>query len=98
MRAVVGIYLHIFGAVLCGASAKAVKTERILISGVAAVIVVLTAGIKLAEHKLPVILSLFLVPAKRHAAAEVLDLQRLVRKNGYFYLASVTLSRLVHRV
>ena len=82
--------------VLGGAGAQAVEAQGVLV--VVPVAAVLTAGIQLAEHQLPVILLFFLVPVHRTAPALVLHLDGFVQKTGHRDQAAVALPGLVDGV
>ena len=96
--AVIGLYVHIFGAVLSSTRAETVKTERILVSRAALVVIVFTARVKLTVNKIPVPTSLCFVISERNSAPVVVYLYGFVIKYSYFYYVSVSLSRLVDRV
>ena len=89
--------VHVLGGVLCGAGAKAVETQGELVV-LAVFVVVLTAGVQLAEHQLPVVAALLLVPVHRAAAAHVLHLHGLVQKAGDGDEAAVALAGFVDGV
>ena len=90
-------HVHIPGGVLGGAGAKAVEAQGELIV-LAVFVVVLAAGVQLAEHQLPVVAPLLLVPVHRAAAAHVLHLHRLVQKTGDGDETAVALPGLVDGV
>ena len=73
--------VHVAGGVLGGAGAKAVETQRELVI-LTVLVVVLAAGVQLAEHQLPVVAPLLLVPVHGAAAAHILHLYRPVQKAG----------------
>ena len=69
--------VKVFAGVLGGAGAKAVEAQGILVV-ISLAVFVLAAGVQLAEHQLPVIAALRLVPVHGAAPAEVLHLDGLV--------------------
>ena len=73
---------HIFGSILGGAGAQTVEAQRVFV-GLAAIVLIFTAGIHLAIDQLPVIALLFLVIIQRYTAAKVLDLDGLVQIAGH---------------
>ena len=90
-------HVHVFRGILGCAGAEAVQAERELIV-FARVVLIFAACVQLAEHQLPVVALLFLVPLDRDAAAVVRDLDRAVRVAGGDDLGAVALARLVDRV
>ena len=80
-----------------GASAQTVEPQGVFIV-VAAVVVVFSAGVQLAENQLPVELLLALVPVQRTAAALVLHFDGAVRVPGDGDEGAVALARLVDGV
>ena len=98
VRSVVGINVHKLRAVLRSASAQTVKTERKLISGIAVVVVVFTARVKLTIYKIPVPASLGFVISERNSTSVVVNADRAIVVRNNLYLVSVTLARLVDRV
>ena len=90
--------VHVFRAVLRCARAETVKSQGIFVRRRVAVVVVLAAGVKFAVDKLPVVPLFLLVPVKRHSAAEILDLDRVVGVYRHIYPVTVALTRLVNRV
>ena len=89
--------VHVLGGVLGRAGAQAVGTEREVVVA-ALVVVVLSAGVELAEDELPVKALLGRVPIERAAAAVVLDLDGAVAEGGEGDQVAVALARLVDRV
>ena len=98
VSSVVGEYVHKLGAVLSSASAKTVKSERILIRRAALVVVVFAARVKLTVYKIPVPAPLSLVVSKRNSAAVVLNADRVIKIGGNGNYRAVPLLCLVHRV
>lgn len=89
--------VKILGRILRGAGAEAVQAQREFIVA-ARVVLVLTACVKLAEDKLPVVFSLFFVPVDRTAAPEVLDLNGMILIARHENLPAVALARFVDGV
>ena len=89
--------VKILGRILRGAGAEAVQAQREFIVA-ARVVLVLTACVKLAEDKLPVVFSLFFVPVDRTAAPEVLDLNGMILITRHENLPAVALARFVDGV
>ncbi len=89
--------VHIFRAVLRRACTQTVqtKTELVILS---VVVLVFSAGVKLAEDKLPIEASLGGVKFDGHTASAVLILDRLVEIAAHRDDVSVPLTRLVDRV
>ena len=75
-------HVHVPGGVLGGARAQPVQTQGELVV-LAALVVVLAAGVQLAEHQLPVVPPLFFVPVHRAAPAHILHLHRVVGEAGH---------------
>ena len=86
-----------FAGVLGGAGAQAVEAQGVLVV-VPLQVVVLAAGVELAEDQLPVELALLLVPVHRAAPAEVLHLDGLVGIPGHGDEIAVALPGLVDGV
>ena len=87
--------VHIFGSVLRGAKSESVKAQRILV--VSAVVgIVFSAGVKLAENKLPVIAVLFFVIVNGYSSAEILHLNAAVEIACDNYFVAVALARFVY--
>ena len=84
------------GGVLCGTGAQTVEAQRILI--VLTVLAILAAGVKLAEHQLPVVTLLLLVVIHRAAAAKVLHLDGKILVTGDDDGVTVTLTGFVDGV
>ena len=89
--------VHEAGGVLGGAGAQAVETQGVFVV-VAAVVVIFSAGIQLAEDQLPVVLADFFVPVHRAAPAEVLDLDAAIPEVGDDDLLAEALAGLVDGV
>ena len=90
-------HIHVPGGVLRGAGAETVQSQRVFVV-VAAVVVVLSAGVQLAEYQLPVVFLLLLVPVHRAAPALILHLDGAVGEAGDGDEAAVALPRLVDGV
>ena len=90
-------HVHVFRGILGRAGAEAVQAKRKLIV-FACVVFIFAACVQLAEHQLPVIAFLVLVPLDRDAAPVVCDFDRAVRVAGGDDLGAVALARLVDRV
>ena len=90
-------HVHIAGGVLSGAGAQAVQAQRELVV-LAVLVVVLAAGVQLAEHQLPVVASLFFVPVHRAAPALVLHLDGPVGEPGHSDELAVAAPGLVNGV
>ena len=88
--------VHILAGVLGGAGAQAVQAQGVLV--VVPVCVVFSAGIQLAEHKLPVVLAFILVPVHRTSPALVLHLEGAIPKPSDGDQGAVPLPRLVNGV
>ena len=89
--------VHVLGSVLGRAGAQAVGAEREVVVA-ALVVVVLAAGVELAEDELPVKAFLGGVPVERAAAAVVLYLNGAIAKGGKGDELAVALARLVNGV
>ena len=89
--------VHEAGGVLGGAGAQAVETQGVFVV-VAAVVVIFSAGVQLAEDQLPVVLADFFVPVHRAAPAEVLDLDAAIPEVGDDDLLAEALAGLVDGV
>ena len=89
--------IHVLRGVLGGARAQAIGAEREVVVA-ALVVVVLAAGVELAEDELPVEALLGGVPVQRAAAAVVLDLDGLVGEGGEGDQLAKALARFVNRV
>ena len=74
--------IHVRRGILGGTGTEAVETQRELIV-FAVLVVVLAAGVQLAEHQLPVVPPLFFVPVHRAAPAHILHLHRVVGEAGH---------------
>ena len=72
--------VKIFAGILGGTGAKAVQAQGVLI--VVPISAVLSAGVQLAEHQLPVVFLLLLIPVHRTAPSLVLHLDGLVQEPG----------------
>ncbi len=81
--------VHVLARVLRGAAAQAVEAERILVVA-AVVVLVLAAGVELAEDELPVPALLDAVPVHGAAAPEVLALYALVEIARQCYNVAVS--------
>ena len=90
-------HIHGAGCVLGGAGAQAVQSQGVFVV-VAAVGVVFSAGVQLAEHQLPVKLFLLGVPVHRAAAALILHLDGVVGIAGDGDQAAVAFPRFVNGV
>ena len=88
--------LHIFGRILRCAQAKPIEADRVFIAP--ALVLVLAAGIQLAEHQLPVIALFLGVVVNRDAAPEILHLDGFILKIGNIDAVAVTEARLINRV
>ena len=89
--------VHILGGVLGGTGAQAVQAQGVLIVPAVGVLV-LAAGIQLAEHQLPVIALLIGVPVHRAAAAKVLHLNGVILIIGEGDQVAMSLSCLIDGV
>ena len=89
--------VHVLGCVLGRARAQAVGAEREVVVA-ALVVVVLAAGVELAEDELPVKALLGRVPVERAATAVVLYLNGAIAKGGKGDELAVALARLVNGV
>ena len=89
--------VHVLGSVLSRAGAQAVGAEREVVVA-ALVVVILAAGVELAEDELPVKALLGRVPVERAATAIVLYLDRAIAKGGKGDELAVALARLVNGV
>ena len=89
--------IHVLGSVLSRAGAQAVGAEREVVVA-ALVVVILAAGVELAEDEFPVKALLGRVPVERAAAAVVLYLDRAIAKGGKGDELAVALARLVNGV
>ena len=89
--------VHVFGSVLRGARAQAVRAQREVVIA-AFVVVVFAAGVQLAEHQFPVEALFGGVPIQRAAAAIVLHLDGAVGESGERDKVAISLARLVNRV
>ena len=89
--------VEIFAGVLGGAGAQAVQAQRVLVV-VPVAVLVLAAGVQLAEHQLPVVAPFRLIPVHRAAPAEVLHLDGFILVPGDNDLAAVALTGLVNGV
>ena len=89
--------VKVLRGVLGGAGAQAVETQGIFIVS-AGVVLVLAAGVELAEHQLPVVPSLGLVPVHGAAPAEILHFDGVVEIAGDDDGVAVPLPRLVDGV
>ena len=96
--AVIGLNLHILGCILRCASSETVGAEGVFIVGIIGVVVILTARVKLAEHKVPVIFTLLFVISERNAAASVIHLNGLIAEHGNTDKLTVAGARLVDGV
>ena len=96
--AVIRIHVHVLGSVLRRARTESVHSERIFVSRLARVVVVLASGVKLAVHKLPIVAPLSLVVSERNAASAVVNLDRVVGKYGYGYHVAEALARFIDGV
>ena len=83
--------------ILRRARAESIQTQRVFIVA-AGVVLVLASRVELAEHQLPVVSALFLVPVDRAAAPEVRHLDRVVQIARDDDQVSVPLARLVDGV
>jgi len=86
--------VHIAGGVLGGTGTQAVQAQRELVV-LAVLVVVLAAGVQLAEHQLPVVAALFFVPVHRAAPAHILHLHGMIQKAGDGDELAVTAAGLV---
>ena len=94
----VGCDLHVFGGILRCAGAQTVQSQRVLVCGTVAVVVVFSAGVQLTVDEIPVPASLAFVPAQRHAAPAVVHLDTQIAEVRDLYDRSVSLTRFVHGV
>ena len=85
--------VKIFAGILGGTGAKAVQAQGVLI--VVPISAVLSAGVQLAEHQLPVIFLLFLIPVHRTAPSLVLHLDGPIQEPGDGDQTAVTLPGLI---
>ena len=95
--AAANVYVHVFRSILGGAEPQAIEAQGILIAAPLGV-VVLTAGVHLAEHQLPVVALLLLVKIHGNAPAEILHLYRMVLIAGDDNLFAKALPGLVDGV
>ena len=75
-------HVHIAGGILSGAGAQAIQAQGELVV-LAVLVVVLAAGVQLAEHQLPVVAPLLLVPVHGTATALILHLNGEIGKAGH---------------
>ena len=87
---------HPLARVLGGAQAQTVQTEAEII--VAAALGIFAAGVQLAKDQIPVPALLSLIIIDRNAAAEVLDLDDMVRKQRDIDAVAMAIARLVDGV
>ena len=87
---------HPLARVLGGAEAQAVQAEAEII--VAAALGIFAAGVQLAKDQIPVPALLSLIVIDRNAAAEVLDLDDMVREQRDIDAVAMAIARLVNGV
>ena len=87
----------VLGGILGSAGSQTVQTERVFIVS-AFVVFVLTARVKLAVNKLPVIALLRVVVVNGTAASEVLHFHGTVLIIGNDYLVAVSIAGFINRV
>ena len=92
----VDIGSHPLAGVLRGTQAQAVQTQAEII--VAAALGVFAAGVQLTENEVPVPAFLGLVVVHRDAAAEVLDLDDMIRKERDVDAVAVAVAGFINRV
>ena len=86
--------IHVFGRILGGTEAKAVKAERKLVA-FRFVGVVFSPGVQLTEDQFPVVAPLVLVEIHRDAAAKIFHFDRVVQITGDNDLLTESLTRFV---
>ena len=91
------VHVHVLRGVLGGAEPQAVEAQGVLVA-LAGVVVILAAGVHLAEHQLPVVALLFGVVVHGDAPAVVLHLDGVVEKPGDSDLLAKALAGLVDGV
>jgi len=90
--------VHIFRGILRCAEAQSIQAEGVFIAAVAVVGVIFSAGIKLAENKLPIKLRFIFIIIHRNTAAKILHFNGAVYITSYHNPIAKPLARLVNRV
>ena len=87
--------VHIFAGILGCAKTESVESEGVFIAS-AGICFILSAGVHLAENKLPVIFAVFFIEADGDSAAEILNLNRTVKISCYYYSVAVAFPCLIY--
>ena len=90
--------IHIFRGILRCAEAQSIQAEGVFIAAVAVVGVIFSAGIKLAENKLPIKLRFIFIIIHRNTAAKILHFNGAVYITSYHNPIAKPLARLVNGV